>query len=775
MTDLTFFATAPQGLIELLADELRGLGAGELRLQPAGVYFRGPLALGYRACLWSRLAGRVLLEIASGPARDADELYTTVQRIDWRDHASAAGTIAVDFTGANAGIVHTRFGAQRVKDAIVDQLAARAGARPTVAIVRPDVRVHVHLRRPAARGPRDMFEEAGHDEAVIAIDLAGEGLHRRGYREDAAEAPLKENLAAAVLLRAGWPALARAGAPLVDPMCGSGTLLIEAGLIAADRAPGLQRAYFGFLGWRGHRPAVWAELLTEARARAAIGLDKVPPLLGFDVDPAAIRATIANAARAGLGGRIKAERRGIDALVAPETGPGGQATDGPAQAGHEPDAPVAPETGPGGQATDGHEARAPEQAGPAADGQGREAVGLVVTNPPYGERIGERADMPALYGLLGERLRERFRGWRVAVLAPDMELGKALRLYADKRYVLYNGAIPVHLLRIDVPREPRPPRPVVRSEGGLALANRLKKNLKQLAGWAAREGIEAYRVYDSDIPEYAVAVDLYRDWAVVQEYAAPPEIEPGRAAARLREAVAVVPEALGIPAAQVVLKRRERGKGGRQYGRRDDAGQLLEVREGPCRVLVNLTDYLDTGLFLDHRETRAMVGQLARGKKFLNLFAYTATASIHAGKAGALSTTSVDLSKGYCAWARKNLELNGLREPQHRVVEAECREFMDRELRRYGVIFLDPPTFSNSKRMEGVLDVQRDHVELIRAAVRLLERGGVLIFSTNNRRFKLDQGGLADLKITDVSAATIPRDFARNPKIHRCFRIESGR
>ena len=730
MTDLTFFATAPQGLIELLADELRGLGADAVRLQPAGVYFHGPLALGYRVCLWSRLAGRVLLEIASGPAHDAAALYTTVQRIDWREHVGPRGTIAVDFTGANAAIVHTRFGAQRVKDAIVDQLAARTGARPAVTITRPDVRVHVHLRRPPSRGPRDMFEEAGHDEAVIAIDLAGEGLHRRGYREDGAEAPLKENLAAGILLRAGWPALAAAGAPLVDPMCGSGTLLIEAGLIAGDRAPGLMRAYFGFLGWRGHQPVLWAELLTEARARAAIGIDKVPPLLGFDVDLAAIRATTANAARAGLGGRIAAERRGIEALVAPETGP---------------------------------------------EGQAREAVGLVATNPPYGERIGERADMPALYGLLGARLREGFRGWRAAILAPDLELGKALRLYADKRYVMHNGPIPVHLLKIEIAKEQRPPRPVVRSEGGLALLNRLKKNLKQLAGWAAREGIEAYRVYDSDIPEYAVAVDLYRDWAVVQEYAAPPEIEPGRAAARLREAVAIVPEALGIPPAQVVLKRRERSKGGQQYGRRDDSGQMIEVREGPCRLLVNLTDYLDTGLFLDHRATRARVGELARGKKVLNLFAYTASASVHAGKGGALSTTSVDLSPTYCAWARRNLELNGLKEPQHKVIEAECREFMDRELRRYGLVFLDPPTFSNSKRMEGVLDVQRDHVALIRAAVRLLERDGVLVFSTNNRKFRLDQEALADLEIEDISAATIPRDFARNQKIHRCFLIRSGR
>ncbi|WP_434415018.1 bifunctional 23S rRNA (guanine(2069)-N(7))-methyltransferase RlmK/23S rRNA (guanine(2445)-N(2))-methyltransferase RlmL [Nannocystis pusilla] len=730
MNEHNFFASAPQGLLELLADELRALGATAIRLQPAGVYFRGPLVVGYRACLWSRLAGRVLLEVGVGPARDADELYTTVQRVDWRQHMSARGTMAVDFTGANAAIVHTRFGAQRVKDAIVDQFNAKAGVRPNVAVRRPDVRVSVHLRKPTSSGIKGMFQETSHDEAVISIDLAGEGLHRRGYREEGAEAPIKENLAAGMLMRAGWPALAAAGAPLCDPMCGSGTLLIEAAHMACDRAPGLGREYFGLLGWRGHQPALWTELLTEARARAAIGLSKVPPIFGYDGDAAAVKAAVANAARAGLGGRIRVERRELAELVAPETGPSGQE---------------------------------------------REAIGLVATNPPYGERLGVRADMPALYELLGQRLRDHFGGWKAAILAPDLELGHAIGLRAERRHVLYNGAIPVNLLRFDVPREAPPPRKYTRSEGGEALFNRLRKNRKQLGSWAARHGLEAYRIYDSDIPEYAIAVDLYRDWAMVQEYAAPAEIDPVRAAARLREALRVIPDALEIPATQVVCKRRERAKGGGQYGRRDDAGDMLEVREGPGRFLVNLTDYLDTGLFLDHRDTRALVGQTARGKRFLNLFAYTASASVYAGKAGALSTTSVDLSSTYCAWARRNLELNGLRGPQHRVVEAECREFMARELRRYGAIFLDPPTFSNSKKMEGVLDVQRDHVELIRGAVRLLERDGVLIFSTNYRRFRLDQERLADLDIEDLSASTIPKDFARSPKIHKCFRITPRR
>jgi 23S rRNA (guanine2445-N2)-methyltransferase / 23S rRNA (guanine2069-N7)-methyltransferase len=293
-----------------------------------------------------------------------------------------------------------------------------------------------------------------------------------------------------------------------------------------------------------------------------------------------------------------------------------------------------------------------------------------------------------------------------------------------------------------------------------------------MAAWAAREGITCYRVYDADVPEYAVAVDLYGEHAHVQEYAPPKDIDPDRAQIRLREVMRAVPETLGLQPSRVHLKTRMRSRGGEQYGRREATGQRVEVTEGKGRFLVNFTDYLDTGLFLDHRPTRLMIGQMARGRRFLNLFAYTGTASVHAALGGAIQTTTVDMSTTYCEWARDNFELNGIRGPDHRVITAECRKFMAQELRRYGLIFLDPPTFSNSKRMAGELDTQRDHVELIKGAVRLLERGGVLIFSTNFRRFRLDTEALADLKIEDISRRTIPLDFERSPRIHQCWQIQ---
>lgn len=724
---LSLFATSPRGLEELLAAELTALGASAVRLQPGGVAFAGSLPLAYRVCLWSRLASRVLLLLHSGPAGDADALYRTVARVDWREHMTTEQTLAVDFTGTNRGLVHTQFSAQRVKDAVVDQLRI-GGERPSVDRERPDLRIHVHLRKPAGPPGQDLRDRPSErEEAVVAIDLSGESLHRRGYREAGASAPLKENLAAGLLVRAGWPAIAAAGGPLLDPMCGSGTLLIEAAWIAGDRAPGLGRDYFGCFGWRGHVPAAWEELVAEARARAAAGLGKIPAIRGFDAAGPAVAAALANIEAAGLRGKVHVERRELAEQLK---------------------TPV-------------REDRSP---------------GLVVCNLPYGERVGAEEELRPLYRGFGELLKAQHMGGEAAVLLADRELGHAIGLRARKIHELYNGALPVLLLRFAISEQavvtPRDERP--RSLGATSFVNRLAKNFKQMSGWAAREGVTCYRVYDSDIPEYAVAVDLYGEHAHVQEYAPPREIDPDRAQARLREVMRAVPEVLGLQPARVHLKTRVRSRGGEQYGRQGATGQRIEVREGRARLLVNFTDYLDTGLFLDHRLTRRMIGELARGRRFLNLFAYTGTATVHAALGGAASTTTVDMSTTYSAWTRDNLELNGVRGPDHRVITAECRKFMDQELRRYGLIFLDPPTFSNSKRMAGEFDVQRDHVELIGAAARLLERGGVLIFSTNYRRFRLDAGALPELKIEDITRRTIPLDFERSPRVHQCWQISKA-
>ncbi|MFA7557248.1 MAG: THUMP domain-containing protein, partial [Hydrogenophaga sp.] len=242
MSQFELFATTPRGMEPLLANELRTLGGRKIAQARGGVRFTGRLEEAYRACLWSRIAGRILMPVARFPAPDEDALYTGVNAFPWEEHLDPQGTLAVDFTSTRSAITHTHYGALKVKDAVVDRFRARVGVRPSVDTRRPHLRINVHV---------------ANDEAVVSIDLSGDSLHRRGYREEGVAAPLKENLAAAILLRADWPALANLGAPLLDPLCGSGTLPIEAALMAGDVAPGLTRTYFGFHHWRGHEAKLW--------------------------------------------------------------------------------------------------------------------------------------------------------------------------------------------------------------------------------------------------------------------------------------------------------------------------------------------------------------------------------------------------------------------------------------------------------------------------------------------------------------------------------------
>jgi 23S rRNA (guanine2445-N2)-methyltransferase / 23S rRNA (guanine2069-N7)-methyltransferase len=710
-----YFATCPKGMEYLLRDELVALGALDVREALAGAHFSGTLETAYRASLWSRLASRILLPLAEFDAADDEALYRGVQTIDWSAHLAAHGTFAVDAGTALSKLTHSQFVGLRTKDAVVDQFRQRDGSRPDIDTDEPDIRINLRLRR---------------DRATVSLDLAGSPLHRRGWREEQGEAPLKENLAAAMLLRAHWPEVYAGGGALLDPMCGSGTLLIEGALMAADVAPGLRREYFGFLGWQQHDIARWRSLLDEAKQRAETGLRALRPcFFGSDADPRMVQTAKRNAQAAGVAGFFTLDKQDM-ARAAPPPGVG---------------------------------------------------YGLVITNPPYGERLGDRAEMPKLYRALGDTLRQRFTGWRAAVLAGDLELGRAMQLHADKRYALYNGALETVLLTFDLkPRDetPREPRPL--SPGAQMLKNRLEKNVRHLRKRLTREGIHCWRAYDQDLPEYAAAIDVYGDTGGddhlhIQEYRAPADIPADVARLRLREIARVAGEVLGVPRERIAIKTRERGKGGSKYGQLDQRGEFIEVEEGGLKFLVNLTDYLDTGLFLDHRLVRAKVRELADGKCFLNLFAYTATASVHAAAGGALETTSVDLSATYLEWASRNLALNGFTGADHRLMQFDALEFLQRDRGHYGLIFVDPPTFSNSKRAED-FDVQRDHVKLLEACNERLTRDGVIVFSNNFRRFKLDREALElHFEIEDWSAPSIPFDFARRADIHGCWLLRRRR
>jgi 23S rRNA (guanine2445-N2)-methyltransferase / 23S rRNA (guanine2069-N7)-methyltransferase len=718
------------GAASVLSEELRTFGAVDIRERSHDVKFQGTLEVGYRTCLWSRTATRVLLSLGSVEAGTTEALFEGLKRIDWREHLGPAATLACECSGGNAAIRHTIYGSQLLKDAVCDNLRESTGERPVIRPDRPDVLLHLHVEG---------------STALVSVDFSGESLHRRGYRTEGGRAPLKENVAAAILLRAGWPAVAAEGGSLVDPMCGSGTFLTEAALIASDSAPALERDYFGFLGWRGHDAELWRRLREEASTRRAARTPR-RCIVGSDLDGEAVRMAIANAEHAGVLEWVHIEKRPLESVTPPRGPPG-----------------------------------------------------LVVANPPYGERIGADSALPELYAELGRLLRDRFRGWQAAILTGNPSLARNLGIYAKRTHRVFNGAIECRLLRFELNEASEPASPgETRAKwsarpGAQMFANRLRKNLDRLETWAAKERIECFRLYDADMPEYAFAIDIYgREprHAYVQEYAPPRTVDQESARERRREVLTVLPEALGVPLENVHSRVRKSQKGTEQYQRRSDrrpprpdqhpkpeiAAERVKVSEAGLEFWVNFRDYLDTGLFLDHRITRRMLREWAKGGDFLNLFCYTGSATVYAVAGGARSSVSVDLSNTYLDWAHDNLVLNGFGGREHALQRADCLEWVasqEAEGARFDLIFVDPPTFSNSKRMEGVLDVQRDHVGMIRRSMTLLRPAGRLVFSTNYTRFKLDADALADLHVEDITARTIPKDFERNPHIHRCFVVRS--
>ena len=725
MSNYSLFATTPKTLEHLLVTELENLGATNIKATVAGVAFQGDLKTAYRVCLWSRIANRVLLSLKSFSVQSQEDLYRGVQSVDWFEHLNPDDSFAVTFTVKNSkAIANSHFGALKVKDAIVDQMRSRFGSRPSINTEQPHIRINVHLQN---------------DTAQLSLDLSGESLHRRAYRDFTIEAPMKENLAAAMLLRAGWQKVAERGGSLLDPMCGSGTLLLEAAMIAGDYAPALLRDYFGFIGWKQHDAGLWQTLKAEANQRKIQGIAKLPMIVGFDKDVRIVKTAQTHVINAGLQNKIHIERRSI------------------------------------------------ENAAPADSW----AKGLVVCNPPYGERLGEEAETAVLYETFGKVLKEKFQGWQAAIIISNPELGFRFGLRSEKPITLFNGALECRLLRFKieeqtffVPKAITTEQRIAQVEqsetqGAPMFANRIQKNLKSLKRWAKQNNVTCYRVYDADIPEYAVAVDLYQGeqtWLHVQEYEPPKTIDAHKANQRLAELLSELPSVFDIPKENVFLKIRRKQKSTEQYEKQGDSGQFHTIEEGGCKLLVNFADYLDTGLFLDHRVMRLLIQAEAKDKRVLNLFCYTGSATVHAAVGGASVTTSVDMSNTYLTWAKNNLALN-VTHGDHEFIQADCVEWLAKEAsqhypRQYDIIFLDPPTFSNSKRMDDVFDVQRDHVLLINHAMRLLAKNGTLYFSTNFRRFKLDTEALVQLQIHDISAFSIPKDFERNAKIHYCWSIK---
>ncbi|WP_395756314.1 bifunctional 23S rRNA (guanine(2069)-N(7))-methyltransferase RlmK/23S rRNA (guanine(2445)-N(2))-methyltransferase RlmL [Edwardsiella ictaluri] len=696
----SLFASTARGLEELLKNELEGLGAHDCQIVQGGVHFRGDGRLLYQSLMWSRLASRIMLPLGEFKVYSDLDLYLGVQAIDWTTLFGIDKTFAVHFSGTNEEIRNTQYGALKVKDAIVDHFTRSIDARPSVAKQDPDIRISVYLQR---------------ETAIVSLDLSGDGLHQRGYRDVTGQAPLKETLAAAVVLRSGW----QPGTPMVDPMCGSGTLLIEAAMMASDRAPGLQRERWGFMGWLGHDADLWQEVRVEAQRRARLGLEQTTSrFFGYDLDRRVLEMARANARSAGVASLI---------------------------------------TFNGGDVAQLHN---PLPEGP---------LGTVLSNPPYGERLESEPALIALHNTLGRIMKRAFGGWQLSLFSASPELLSCLQLRAERQFKAKNGPLECVQKNYRLSAAPQ-------ADGGEVAqdyANRLRKNLKKFDKWARQEGLTCYRVYDADLPEYNVAVDRYGEKIVVQEYAPPKSVDAQKARQRLFDVVSVTQSVMGVSGNNLILKTRERQKGKSQYEKLAQKGEFMEVQEYGARFWVNLTDYLDSGLFIDHRIARRMLGEMSRGKDFLNLFAYTGSASVYAGLGGARSTTTVDMSRTYLEWAERNLRLNGLTGRQHRLVQADCLNYLHHCEDKFDLIFIDPPTFSNSKRMEGTFDVQRDHLDLMRDLARILRPGGTIMFSNNKRGFKMDLAGLAQrgLQAQEITDRTLSADFARNRQIHNCWLV----
>lgn len=747
MKTYPFYAACPKGLEGLLFEELKSLAVEAPRETVGGVHFSGDLSVAYRCCLWSRLANKILFPLASVEFTNEQELYDAVLDIPWEEHLDENGAFKIDFIGTNDVIRNSQFGAVRIKDGIVDRFRQRTNQRPTVRKDFPDLVFNARLAK----------NKVGKDSVHISIDLAGQSLHRRGYRTRQGIAPLKENLAAAILLRAQWPAIAEnPNVALIDPMCGSATLLIEGALMAADIAPGLFRKEWGFTRWKMFSDNDWQPLYDDAIVRKEAGLEKLRSnnveCRGYDQDWQVLQAAESNIALAGLHEFIRVTRKSVDECK---------------QLTHK-----------------------------------NIATGLLVCNPPYGERLGEEQELLPVYRQLGTVFKEEFMGWKAAVFTANTRLAKNMGIRARKIYKFFNGTLATDLICFDideqslVKQETLDKTPIVGQDNSLDSAegdanipqtfealtngaqmvcNRLKKNHKQLRKWANKNKIECYRLYDADMPEYSAAIDCYGSWIHVQEYKAPKTVDEKKAQYRLDELLSAIPIALNVTRDQIFVKQRQRNKGKQQYERfeHQEHRAKIAVNEGQATLLVDLWSYLDSGLFLDHRPVRQMITTMVNGKRFLNLFCYTATATVHAALAGADSSVSVDMSNTYLDWAEENFSANNINSERHELIQGDCVKWLDDCRQGFDVILLDPPSFSNSKRMDDVFDVQRDHVKMIHRCMDLLNHGGTLLFSNNLRSFKLDKEIIDTYRVENITEKTLDLDFQRNKRIHQCFLLKS--
>jgi 23S rRNA (guanine2445-N2)-methyltransferase / 23S rRNA (guanine2069-N7)-methyltransferase len=728
--EFDLIATCAFGLEAIVRRELDALGVRS-RIGEAGrVHFRGTRETICEANLWLRTADRVLIRFAEFAAPDFEALFETTRALSWGERLPRDASFPVTGRSIQSTLSSVPACQRAVKRAIVDALRRdhATGDLPETGSV---YAIEIGLLK---------------DNATLTIDTTGRSLHRRGYRTAVTSAPLKETLAAALVMLSFW----RRDRPLIDPFCGSGTIPIEAAMIGRNLAPGRHRP-FAAESWPDFPQALWQHARLAADEAQLSGLEE--RLIGVDVDKRALQAARANAGRAGVADDIHF------------------------------------------------------QAGHAQAVRSSRRFGCLITNPPYGGRIGDRDELDQLYAALPLIFR-RLPTWSHYVLTAYGGFERVVGRTADRRRKLYNGRIECTYYQFHGPKpvmgkraghdeadaqatdndvgEPAQSKPYVHAVGVAAFgelddkaahqaglfAARLGKRARHLRRWPTRRDITCFRLYERDIPEIPLVVDRYEDYLHITEYQRPHQRDPAAHASWLELMADTAAETLQLPQDHVFLKQRRRQRGRAQHEKQDDTGHRIEVREGGLKFLVNLADYVDTGLFLDHRLTRQMIRDQAEGKTFLNLFAYTGSFTVYAAAGGAERTVSVDLSPRYLGWARDNLKLNGLDSDQHRFVAEDVTRFIRRHPPGavYDLVVLDVPTYSNSKRTDRDWNVQIDSVELLGELLPLVKPAGVIYFSSNYRRIRFDPSPLPISEVHEISKQTVPEDF-RNKRIHRCWRI----
>ena len=718
--DLEFFARCAAGFEGTLSRELKSLSVRRVRPLKGGAAFFGTIADAYRVCLWSRIATRVQLMLARLDARDADALYTGATRMPWENHVASGTTIAVQAHGENAFLRNTQSTALKVKDAVCDRLRKVCGERPDVDPHDPDLAIDVSVHE---------------HHATIYLNLSGPSLHRRGYREQSVqtEAPLKETLAAGMLLAAGWYRLAREGAAFADPMCGSGTLAIEAALIGADIAPGILRARWGFTGWAQHDDALWDEIADEARRRADSAREHGAPLVASDCDARAISIARANAERAGVAHMISFSVVGAEHL---------------------------------GSRLEAACGYLPER-------------GLIAVNPPYGHRLQTSGGLSGTYAALSQGIASLPEAWRMAVITPDAGIDTALGRRASRTIPCFNGPIRAAVRLYDTMPSQRAEVEVislagarhtvsVAEENSGQFAARLRKVAKERAKWARKAGITCYRIYDADRPEYALSVDLFtacrpdrERFIRVEEHPAPAAIDADRADIRFSDACALIPVVLDIDRENMHAQGRSRGDGGEQQRSARDP-LVIHVEERGHVFEVNLSARHDNGLPLDQRAVRELIGSMASKARFLSLGSYAGAPAVYAAAGGATEVTVVDPAQSYLDWAHRALGENGFSDRRYRFERSELAAWLSsagRSGRAFDLAYCDVSVLSDHLPLDRVADV--------------LAPDGALILIARSRAFKIDGRALeaAGFTFEDVTARTIPHDFERTPRIHRCWLI----